>query len=128
MDKNTKNILIAIGIAGILFFFLRKNKAKDSNSVPAIPESSNKPDLTYEQHTFGLIAEEIQSKGKKIGIDEKLIEGCKETRGSWKWQKCFDKFGKNKSIDTLLGALEIIDKDELTEDQIKNFNKLMLKE
>ena len=128
MDKKTK-ILIGVGAVIILGYIIYKRNNKNSQSTVntnSIPEHSQKPELSYEQHTFGLIADEIQEKGKDVGVDEEIINECKPIIGGWHWQKCFDKFGKGKSIEDLMSALEIIDKDEPSEDEIIRFNTIML--
>ena len=132
MNKKTKNILIGVGVAGLLLFLWYKNKSKSSlpssGSGNQLPGPEPGPELSYEQHTFGLIAEEIMQKGNDIGVDEELVKECKPIFGGWQWQKCFDKFGKGKSIENLMQALEIIDKDDPSKDEIIKFNKIMLAE
>ena len=128
MDKKTRNILIGLGVAGLLLFLWKKNKSKISTgSGTQLPGPPPAPELSYEKHTFGLIAEEIQEKGKSVGVDEEIINECKPMIGGWQWQKCFDKFGKGKSIERLMKALELIDNDDPSNADIEEFNKIMLK-
>ena len=122
MDKKTRNILIGVGVAGLLLFLWNKNRNKPdreiSGQIDIAPPTGG--EQKYEEHLSEVLRKDIVDKGEELNIPMKIRKAA-DNEGA------FADLTSGLSKEDLLDAIGLIDKEEFTESDLNNFTKIFIK-
>ena len=122
MDKKTRNILIGVGVAGLLLFLWNRSKNKPSKvisgEIDVAPPSEGAQ--KYEEHLSELLRKDIIEKGEELKIPVEIRKAAEK-------KDKFADFTSGLSEEDLLEAIALLDKEEFTQSDLTKFTKILTK-
>lgn len=122
MDKKTRNILIGVGVAGLLLFLWNRSKNKPSKvisgEIDVAPPSEGAQ--KYEEHLSELLRKDIIEKGEELKIPVEIRKAAEK-------EDKFADFTSGLSEEDLLEAIALLDKEEFTQSDLTKFTKILTK-
>ena len=122
MDKKTRNILIGVGVAGLLLFLWNRSKNKPSKvisgEIDVAPPSGGAQ--KYEEHLSELLRKDIIEKGEELKIPVEIRKAAEK-------EDKFADFTSELSEEDLLEAIALLDKEEFTQSDLTKFTKILTK-